>query len=211
MSTNNHAQLKIKNCAAFVTHKAQKGLILFVALVALLIMSLAAATLIRSVDTGVLVAGNLAFKQSATISADNGMVSAITWLRTNGPSLTTTSAANGYYDNITSPVLTLTSAGNWPDGNPAWSNSNSALVGTDVAGNTIRYVVQRMCRNTGAVNTTPSHCLFGTATTSGNSNGNKTDPKLGGLLNHSTSPMYRVTAMVTGPKNTISYIQAYLF
>ena len=217
MSTKNLIQRRSKNGVVYMTNKAQKGLVLFVALIALLIISLAAATLIRSVDTGVLVAGNLAFKQSATISADNGLVSAMSWIKNNGANLTTNSLANGYYAS-TASALALTSAGSWPDGNPAWSASNSAMAtgsgitaGVDTAGNSIRYVVQRMCRNTGSPNAVPAHCLFGIATTGGNSMSGKSDPELGALPSYSTSPMYRVTARVTGPKNTISYIQAYVY
>ena len=219
MSTKNLAQRKIKSGVTYMANKTQKGVVLFVALISLLIMSLAAAALIRSVDTGVLVAGNLAFKQSATISADNGLVSAINWLKNNGGILTAPSLANGYYDNITT-ALALTSTANWPDNTPAWSDTNSKLAagngitaGVDMSGNTIRYVIQRMCRNTGVVNVTPApaHCLFGTAASGGNSLSGKSDPELGALTSYSTSPMYRVTAKVTGPKNTISYIQAYIF
>ena len=52
--------------------RKQKGLVLFLALIALVAMSLAAAALVRSVDSGILAAGNLAFKQAAIMSAETG-------------------------------------------------------------------------------------------------------------------------------------------
>lgn len=204
-----------------VVRSTQKGVVLFFALIALVAMSLAAAALIRSVDTGVMVSGNLAFKQSATISADSGLVSALTWIRNNGSSLET-SGVNGYYAtsadlSTTAPHggLTAAESATWSSGN-AWTNATSMLAagnglssGTDSAGNTIRVVIQRMCRNTGPAD--PSHCLMGEEEAGGNSQGTLGDPQLDGLRNTALSPMYRVTARVSGPKNTVSFIQAYVF
>jgi Tfp pilus assembly protein PilX len=46
--------------------RRQRGAILFIALIVLVAMSLAGIALMRSVDTNVLIAGNLAFRQSAS-------------------------------------------------------------------------------------------------------------------------------------------------
>lgn len=203
--------------------QAQKGVVLFFALIALVAMSLAAAALIRSVDTGVLIAGNLAFKQSATISGDSGLVSASDWIVANGANLNTTSAANGYYATSadfsgTLPNSGLTAAEStsaWTSGN-AWTDATSRLAvgngivnGTDAVGNTIRYVIQRMCRNTGAP--ASDHCLMGETSAEGNTQGDLGDSFLDALQNNASSPMYRVTARVAGPRNTVSFIQTYVF
>ena len=58
---------KLDTLKKYSVAKSQKGVVLFFALIALVAMSLAAAALVRSVDSGVLVAGNLAFKQSAIL------------------------------------------------------------------------------------------------------------------------------------------------
>jgi Tfp pilus assembly protein PilX len=58
----------------------QRGVVLFFTLIALVVMSLAAVALIRSVDTSTMIAGNLAFKQSATTSGDGGIEAAVSWL-----------------------------------------------------------------------------------------------------------------------------------
>lgn len=75
----------------------QNGVVLFFSLIALVVMSLAAVALIRSVDTNTLISGNLAFKQSATISADAGLETALKWLDTNQAVLDADDVANGYY------------------------------------------------------------------------------------------------------------------
>jgi Tfp pilus assembly protein PilX len=57
-----------------------RGLALVVALIALAAMSLAAIWLVRLVDTNVSIASNLAFRQSATLSAGKAAEAARTWL-----------------------------------------------------------------------------------------------------------------------------------
>ncbi|MFW5431826.1 MAG: hypothetical protein ACKE5M_05520 [Methylophilaceae bacterium] len=212
----------MKKYIAHQSEKSQKGLVLFFALIALVAMSLAAAALIRSVDTSVLVAGNLAFRQSATISADSGLVSASDWIVANSAALNNTSAANGYYATSAdlSAVLpigglaaaegaTWTSGDAWTDTTSRLAVGNGLAAGADSAGNTIRYVVQRMCRTAGTATT--ASCLMGSTAAEGNSLGSTGEQGLGAGTNDALSPMYRVTARVAGPKNTVSYIQAYIF
>ena len=57
-----------------------RGAGLIIALVVLTAMSLAALALVRTVGTGLLVAGNLAFRQAAVLAADAGGEAAIAWL-----------------------------------------------------------------------------------------------------------------------------------
>jgi type IV pilus assembly protein PilX len=212
--------MSLKTGIAYQQMRLQKGLVLFFALIALVAMSLAAAALIRSVDTGVMVAGNLAFKQSATMSADGGLVAATTWLNNNGASLLTTNRANGYYATSTGLNLTKSEGQAWetvaPASYAAWTDATSLLAtgsgfvnGVDPSGNTVRYVIQRMCRAEGEP--TAESCLMGSALSEGYSMTDKTDDQLGAIIKGSLSPMYRVTARVSGPKNTISYIQAYVY
>jgi type IV pilus assembly protein PilX len=213
--------MKIKYYIKFTSQKVQKGLVLFFALIALVVMSLAAAALIRSVDTGVMVAGNLAFKQSATISGDSGLVSAMDWIIANAASLEN-AGVNGYYatsadlsTTLPNKGLTAAEGATWGSGD-AWTDATSILAvgnglvaGRDSAGNTIRYVIQRMCLNAGPANV--SHCQMGEVPSEGDTQGGLDDPNLGGVKNSALSPIYRVTARVAGPKNTVSFVQAYVF
>lgn len=192
--------------------QAQRGVVLFIALIALVAMSLAAVALIRSVDTSTIIAGNLAFRQSATTSGDGGLEGAIAALETINNSTTTdpttvlthpfnvTVAANGYYSNA-DPALSLTADSTWTSG--------SKLVGTDSSGNTVRYVVQRMCRVANQL-LSESNCLLSDAETETSSKRVKPATEAGGKTS-SKPPLYRVTIRVTGPKNTISYIQAFVY
>ena len=53
--------------------RQQRGVVLFVALIAMVILSLAGVALVRSVDTSTGVAGNIAFRQ-ASIAAVNDAI-----------------------------------------------------------------------------------------------------------------------------------------
>lgn len=193
--------------------KTQSGLVLFLALIALVAMSLAAVALIRSVDTNAQIAGNLAFKQSATIAADSGIEAAITWIVNNPTILESNSAANGYYAKSDGSGLAdsiVTKPVNWVDGYSGKATGYG--IGSDFkdqAGNTIRFIIQRMCSDTGAP--TEEKCLFGVGESNTSSSTVKPAPEQGANLVGSLSPTYRVTARVTGPKNTVSYVQAYVF
>lgn len=79
--------------------RAQHGSALFFALIALVSLALASVALVRSVDTGTLVMGNLGLKQDATSASDQAAEAAITWITNNlaGSTLNNDNAAAGYY------------------------------------------------------------------------------------------------------------------
>jgi type IV pilus assembly protein PilX len=192
----------------------QRGVVLFLALIALVTIMLAATALMRSVDTGTVIAGNLAFKQSATTSGDGGLSSAIAWMSaTNAANpgvdpflvaahpFNNNNAAAGYYATVNlNPAFPTTDA--------TWVAGASADGGTDVSGNQLRYIIERMCRagTAGQVLST-ANCLFSDWSTD-------TDTHLTGQerpIKGGSLPINRVTIRVTGQRNTVSYIQAFIF
>jgi Tfp pilus assembly protein PilX len=198
----------------------QRGVVLFFALIALVVMSLAAVALIRAVDTSTMIAGNLGFKQSATTSGDSGLEAAIAAItaaqdamKVAGKNvlmdptnvLNITSAANGYYSNA-DPALNLTNSA-------IWVNASSMLVGTDITGNEIRFIIQRMCRNANQV-VSKNNCLFSTAALDNNGQEVPLPSNVcigSGCPAAGQSPQYRVTSRIAGPANTVSYIQAFVY
>jgi len=183
--------------------RAQRGAVLFIALIVLVAMSLAGLALMRGVDTGTLIANNLAFKQSATMGGDLGVEAARTWLISNaGASL-----------NNDQPAV--------PNGNGYWSTSQDALdlinvydwttavnVGTDAAGNQVSYVIQRLCDASGP--TTAANCLKSSSSTAAaSSKGGATYGTYG--IAAPTDAYYRVTVRVSGPRNTVSFVQATMY
>lgn len=71
----------------------QRGVVLIIALIALAMMTLAAIALVRSVDTGLVISGNLAFKQATLNAAEDGSEEAIAWLNANATTQHSTSTA----------------------------------------------------------------------------------------------------------------------
>ena len=79
----------------------QRGLSLIFALLALLALSLGAVALVRSVDSGTTVLGNLGFKQETVASTERATQTAIEWLAANATTLDANNTAVGYYASAT--------------------------------------------------------------------------------------------------------------
>lgn len=200
--------------------RRQRGVTLFFALIALLAISLAAVALIRSVDTSTMIAGNIAFKQVATASADKGVEAAMGWLASTEAAnsgvdqridpthpFNIDTPASGYYSWV-NPALSLTNGAGIK-----WDATDSTLVGTDANGNTTRYIIQRMCR----VTNTPAavaDCLSGEVQEDMNSKAilRPQDVCVGtGCSSTVPPPQFRITSRTTGPRNTVSYVQAFVY
>ena len=202
----------------------QRGLVLFFALLGLLVLSLAAAALIRSVDTSTLIAGNLAFKQSAANSGDVGMEGAMTLLATvqaaNASTNVLTAASHpfnqdaptsGYYSAVHDNSADAAFLNLFADA--TWVDATSKLVGTDNAGNTTRYIIQRMCRTSNQPIQTAG-CLFSGALQDSNGQHVQLPQEVcqgAGCPVAGQTPILRITSRVIGPKNTVSYTQAFVY
>jgi type IV pilus assembly protein PilX len=193
--------------------RAQRGVILFVALIVLVAMTLTGIALMRSVDTNVLVAGNLAFRQGATAAGDWGVEAARVFLKNtltaSKTALDNDQPSNNYY---ASWQANLDLIGNGIGTPFDWTGTTTA-VGTDSAGNEVRYVVHRMCQNPGTSTASGANCVR----TSGSSGSSPADGGTKGTVSYSTLALpaptviyYRVTVRILGPRNTLSYVQAML-
>lgn len=187
--------------------RGQRGVVLFIALIVLVAMSLAGIALIRGVDSANLIAGNLAFKQGATLAGDWGVEQARAWLNAQAPAtleLDQPGVTNGagYWANMQSG-LDFTGT----DPNPAkpdFNWSTAASLGSDGNGNTVQYVIHRLCVAAGGSAST--QCVRGTG--GGTTTGTKGGAVYGTFaLSGTTQIYYRITTRVVGPRNTISYVQ----
>lgn len=193
------------------SRRSQRGVILFVALIVLVAMSLTGIALMRSVDTNVLVAGNLAFRQGATAAADWGVEAARTYLKTtldaNKAAMDNDNPAAGYYSSWQAGLDLLGTTGSpfdWP--------ALAQLVGTDTAGNEVRYVLHRMCAASGPSSGALADCVKSSAGSGAGAVGSTKGTVSYGVLGLATPPSvyYRVTVRVLGPRNTVSFVQAML-
>jgi type IV pilus assembly protein PilX len=197
----------------------QRGVSLFFALVSLVAISLAAIVLVRSVDTSTLISGNLAFQQSATASGDAGTEAAIAWmaqiekdntalnvLSDEGHPFNISNAGEGYYSAL-DPDKSLTASTGF-----AWA-TESKLVGTDSAGNTTRYIIQRMCRIANKA-VKDAKCLYSGAILDTNGQNIPLPQEIckgEGCPVAGQTPQVRITSRTEGPKNTLSYVQAFVY
>ena len=190
-----NADYPVLQCA----HRSQRGVVLIVALVILVAMSLGGIAIMRSVDTSTLIAGNIAFKTRTRQAADAGIEAATTWIAANASNLNTTSGA--YYASVSRD-------------NPfVWSSSsswlNATLVGTDVAGNTVHYVIHRMCNLPQSAEADNQLCASFAPTSAGGALGEGSS-FVGGTTPFTQKPKtyLRIIVRSMGPRNAVSYLQA---
>jgi type IV pilus assembly protein PilX len=193
---------------------AQSGLALLVTLIVLVAMTLAGIALVRSVDTAVMIAGNLAFRQGATTAGDAGVEAALGSMMGNKASLASDSPSLGYYStsqdslDLTGNRTTSTSDNfDWDGGGAIKPH----CLATDAAGNTVCYIVHRLCAATGPLDA--SKCATKQAKMGGSSLGAVRPMETyqeRAWTEAAVSGYFRVTVRVAGPRNNVSFIQSFV-
>jgi len=198
----------------------QRGVVLFIALIVMVAMSLAAVALIRSVDTTSQVIGNLAFRQASILPANLAIEAATQSLfaDSGGPLIPDVRGdlmaqnycmshpckGDGADDQFGVPPKLQTKA--------AVAAAGFGRQSTDGSGNTITYLTERLCNADVASPPRPADY------TTDISWCDLIAPKGGGChtINEQCAfdippvAFYRVTVRVDGPQNTVSFIQAVL-
>ena len=194
---------------------------LVVALVVLVVMSLGALALVRAVASGLLVAGNFAFREAAVLAAESGSESAISWLseRIATTELLSDQPEAGYYASL--PVglslsgqrTTNTSATiDWDDDQCAARTSVTCFTAgpvlpIDAAGHRVRYVIHRLCRTAGSSDAAANSCLLFRSAQGGSSNRGQLSYGASKRFQSSDTVYYRITVHVRGPRNTTAFVQ----
>lgn len=187
----------------------QRGIATLIALIALLIMTIAVLALVRSSDTSSLIAGNFAFRRDLANQGQLALSQARTAFTTgalNTESLRQADLATANYSSTMLPPPTA----NPSQGIPAVLLSDTAFTAAnftsanDIADNnvTVRYVIDRLCTAPGPP--TAATCAQGQQTS--DLGGTSGAPKAGGIF----IPTYRITIRVTGPHNAQAFFQSTL-
>ena len=186
--------------------RRQRGVVLFMALIALVALTLAGLAMVRSVDTGNVIAGNMAFRQAAMQQADVGIEAAFIAL----PGIVSTSKdadiANQYFA-IRQVVnaLGVPNAVAWASV-PCRDNAN-ATVTCSAQDYQVKYVIDRLCERQTAGSTIVTdiqgNCFVDIGTGKSGSKGKFTP-----IFTSASAVYYRITVQVTGPRNTSAYVQA---
>lgn len=195
----------------------QRGVVLIVALIGMVVLSLAAVALLRSVDSGTSIAGNLAFKQASIGPINYAIEEAGYNLFDAPPAFRIPDVFNHwpalkYYANL--------QPGESASGVPSIIYGYSPVYPfagyTDpTTGYQVRWVIERMCYGGAAA---PGPYFGDPLTNAGLVACDLLDPKVSkgqttmklGPLNVPPQPLYRVSIRVDGPSNTVTYAQAML-
>jgi hypothetical protein len=204
---------------------AQRGVSLIFSLLTLAALSLAAVALIRSVDTGAAILGNLSFRQNTTLSTDEASRQAVNWLaQQQAATLQADLPARAY---VASNVLNLDVVGNSSDVNRAvidWTSAgdcsgfkantfkggcyaSAASPDPMPDGYTARYFILRLCSGPGdPIKVSCARPLAGSTSNTiergalGSNDGTR-------LESNAQSQYFRVLVRVQGTRKTVTYTE----
>lgn len=184
----------------------QRGLVLVVALVVLVAITVAGISMIRSVDTASLVAGNLAFRQAATHAADKGVEQAVLMLQQKAAdgTLASNDRTNGYFATLAGTDSPAPGQ-SWQEFWKATLADAAVDLGEDQFNNRIFFVVHRQCA-TAAPPSLGGLCVASPEIMDRRGGQGIDDP----TFDIATAVYYRITVRVTGPRRTESYVQSYV-
>ena len=186
--------------------RQQRGIVLVVALIVLVVMALVGLGMMRQTTSGLSIAGNVAIRQNALSAGDVGTNAAIAWLQTqfangNAFALNADIPASGYYSTWGSPtdgnpVTLFATAGLTPQSTPVDGTSNQAF-----------FIIHRLCASTGSSTAIGQQCSVNDqSAANGTKGGYPANYGSPGKIDI-PPPLYRISSMVIGPKNTVSYTQ----
>ncbi|GAA0705512.1 hypothetical protein [Dokdonella soli] len=183
---------------AFNGPRRQRGMIaMIIAIIVLVSTLLAVIGLLRSVDTSNLIAGTMSFRQGVVQEAENAYAAAKTNIPS-GSAANSDSTAVGYYASLQTTGTTRTDL---PAALVDTPLGGITMPATSSTGNTVRYIIERLCRAPGVVD--KKNCLLPKAIATGGTN----DETMGVFAQPRPAAAYRLTVRVDGPKNTLAFVQ----
>jgi len=209
--------------------RAQRGVVLLFSLIALVILLIAAVALVRSFNTSLFTAGNIAFKRDMQNQGERAIDQVLTQFRTGGALVTQDARKNSVQTYHYSAVKLDSNAYGIPNalqseaayavvaGPVSSSRDITSANDTSLAGQAmkIQYVVDRLCSSTGPESTLGSgSCVLASDPVPPGVSASKLmsadRPSLGAGLQSAVpqSVVYRVTVKVVGPRNTTSFFQS---
>lgn len=180
----------------------QRGVVLFIALIALVAMTLAAIGLVRSHETGSMIAGNVAFKESTIQNADTAIEAAITAMVGFLPTSQEQDIPNQYFATLQpSNALGVPTTINWANV-PCRDASGATISCTNNGIYRMQYVVDRLCQGALPITDQEASCVTDGATSPGSRKPGAPSFSGKGYV------YYRITTRTQGPRNTTSLVQA---
>jgi len=192
----------------------QRGVTMLFGLIALAIMMIGAAAMVRSMNTSLMMAGNLGFKRDLTNQAERATATVMTLMNSGAlnaeVSRQSAAVARNYSANILPTNVQGVPMALVDDGTFAAVGAVANDIAVVDQGVVLRYLIDRLCVNTGVAD--GSHC---TMSDPGSPVGGSAAETLraddssasggGGVLPRQT--VYRLSIRVSGPRNTQAYFQ----
>jgi type IV pilus assembly protein PilX len=193
----------MKKPHAIQRRQRERGVVLLFCLIILVILLAGGVAVMRSMNTSLFTAGNLAFKRDLVNQGEQALTTVLAQFKAGG------ALASATTDAPTLNYKASTLAAN-AQGVPTALLTDSAFsaVGStsnDITGSTgvkIRYLIERMCNAAGAP--TSTNCVQTAAAPTGGTGGPEPPPA------PPTATVYRVTVRVTGPRDTQVFLQTSL-
>lgn len=217
-----------------------QGFALLVALIALISLTLASIALVRSIDTGSLVLGNLGFKQATILYTDRGSETAISWLlaNNNGSTLNVDIPAQGYYaTSLDGLDPTGQQNPSWQSGSPStptrvlveWDDDGSSSTCAGQSNYTscitpapaitvdnsysVTYIISRVCSTTGDANSLGNECSKSVTQSSASQSQSRGKIDYIDTTRFSTpsGPYFRIISRSRGPRGTVSFAETVVY
>jgi Tfp pilus assembly protein PilX len=191
------------NRLKFVSAARQQGVVLIFSLIVLLILAIGAVALLRSVDTSLVSAGNLAFHKDLVNQAEQAVANVMTEFKTNALPLGGATTASMQAANYSATALVTNQQG---VPTVLLDDAAFALIATapDLVGRTsdvtIRYIIDRLCAP-GTVIPTTTTCVQSTGLPTGGTANRNT------AVAPPSATVYRVSVRVNGPRLTQAFLQ----
>lgn len=191
----------------------QRGVVLFIAMIVLVVMSLAGVAMNRSVESSLGIVGNLSYRKSTLQGTEKALADAVAWIdnnrmRLNQVSEASTLAGQGYFmaptGNSGAGAIAYNGVGEDQVMSKAyWTNAR--YIGKDAFDNDLFYKIERMCEKNSEVYSN-TNCLMGDPPAVGKGNS-----QTAGAYQFQPPPplAFRITAKAEGRRNSMSIVQMF--
>ena len=192
--------------------RRQRGVVLIFTLIVLLILTIGAVALMRSMQNSLSSAGNLAFRRDLVNQGEQAVSTVLTEFQAGGI-LSSSAVTNSdlISANYKSTILPANNQGvpsilfndtNFPT---VGSVANDINVTNDFV--TIRYVIDRLCNPPGGVPTSSGGAATSALCVQSSAGSQDVDARRGQGVPAPTATVYRLSVRVTGPRNTQIFLQ----
>jgi len=198
-----------------VLHSRERGVVLLFCLIVLVILLVGAVAVIRSTNSSLAGAGNLAFRRDLVNQGEQVASNAMTAFKSGAlksASLAAASVPSANYSAVELVAdargvpLVLLASDSSPSGTDV-AGGTFTPTGADIVGATsdvsIRYVIDRLCNAAGTASSTG--CVY--SPSSSNVTGGSSQLPASQRPASTLSPVYRVSVRVTGPRGTQVFLQ----